>query len=229
MSVNFFNNACVMAGIDCQMYFLLGPPPPTGTPDPMFPYFVGLPFWWPPATFWNRTGKVTADSFQMIDVDFSLLLIPHTPFPAPPGPGQTLNYLSVVGASGSEAMLGIGSVTGEGDPLAACLYGVMGLNLNCWEFGDQPTGAVLSACSVKTTPSTLDYALAGLKWFAVGFLGDYLGKLLGKKLGRVVAKLAKILEKIPEAVWEVLIKQIVVNLMEQVAVLVRWTMRKLGY
>jgi hypothetical protein len=229
MSVNFFNNACVMAGVEMHEFVHLAPTPKGEVEIPLFPYFVGLPFWWPIATFWNRTGKVTADTFQMMNVSFSLLFVIHINLGGVPGPGQPYNLFKIVGTSGSEASLGIGSVTGEGEPLAACLAGPVGLNLNCWKVGDQPTGVVFSPCSVKTTPTALDYALAGLKWLSVGFLGEYVGKLVGKKLGQVMVKLAKILAKIPEAIWDFVIKQIVVNLIEKVAVLVRWTMRKLGY
>lgn len=221
MSSNFLNNSAVMAGLDMHIFMNVAPPPPLNVPIPMA-YFVGLPFYWPPATFWNRTGKVTADTWKMIDVDFSLLLVPHTALGGVPGPAQPVNLLKIVATSGSEASLGIGSVEGEGDPLAACIAGPVALNFNCWEFGDQPSGVVLCVCSVKTTPSLLDYLLAGLKWLAVGFLGDFLGGLLGKKL-------AKLIRKIPEAVWEFVVKQIVVNTIEQVAELVRWVARKLGY
>jgi len=222
MPSNFLNNSAVMMGVDFQMFFNVGPPPPTGTPIPMFPYFVGLPFYWPPATFWNRTGKVTADTWKMIDVDFSLLLIPHTPMGGVPGPAQAVNILKIVATSGSEASMGIGSVTGEGDPLAACLAGPVGINFNCWEFGDQPSGVVICVCSVQTTPSGMDWAMAALKWFAVGFLGEFMGKFLGKKL-------AKLLKKIPEAIWETVVKQIVINLVEQIAVQIRKIARALGH
>ena len=221
MSSNFLNNSAIMAGIDIHLFYNVGPPPVTGTPIPVFPYFVGLPFYWPPATFWNRTGTITADTWKMIDVDFSLLLVPHTPIGGVPGPAQAVNILTIVLTSGSEASLGIGSVEGEGDPLAACIAGPVGLNLNCWQFGDHPSGAVLCVCSVKTSPTALDYALGLHKWLAVGLLGEW-GGVLGKRL-------AKYIRKIPKAVWEFIFKQLVVNTIEQVAELIRYVARKLGY
>lgn len=222
MSVNFYHNFAIMAGIDFHMFFNVGPPPPTGTPIPLFPYWVALPFCWPPATFWNRTGKVTADTHYMIDQDFSLLLVPHTNVGGVPGPAQAVKVLEITATSGSEVFMGIGSVTGEGDPLGACLAACVGLNLNCWESGDHPTAPVLCVCSVKTTPSLLDYGLAVLKWISVGFLGEFLGKLGGKAL-------AKLVKKIPKAVWEFIVKQVVVNTIEYVAQAIRAIARALGY
>lgn len=234
MSVNFLNNSAIMVGLDDHIFYASAPPPIFQIPFPHYFYLVGAPFGWVPATFWNRTGKVTADAEKMIDVDFSLLLVPHMPLPPlPPGIHQVPNYAEIFATSGSEASLGIGNVTGEGDPLAACFVASLALNLNCSTEGDHPTGNVFCTCSVQTTPTWLDYALGAFKWFVVGFLGEFLGNLggpgLGEIFGKVPGKVGKLIAMIPEAVWQFIVKQAVINAMEQVAVLVRYIARKLGY
>lgn len=223
MSVNFLNNSAIMFGGDLHEFYQTLPGPPYQMYYPLFLYLVGAPFAFWPATFWNRTSKVTADAEKMIDVDFSLLLVPHMWVPPLlPGFLQFPKHAEIIATSGSEVSLGIGSVTGEGDPLAACFAACIARNLNCWTSGDHPSGHVICICSVKTKPSLLDYALGILKWIAVGFLGELAGGKLGGALGRKIAR-------IPQSVWEFLVKQAVINAIEQVAELIRYIARKFGY
>ncbi|MDI3291755.1 hypothetical protein [Polyangium sp. 15x6] len=180
MSVNFYNNLAIMAGIDLHDFY------PPGVVDErnaakFWPYAVGAPFWWPAAWVWGRTGTVTADGWQMIDEDFSLFLVPHTHIVGVPGPMQAMQYAKILGPSGSEPALTIRSVTVKGAPLAACIHGAVGLNLNCWEDGDHPSGLVLSVTSVKTTATLGDVVAGIVKWVSVGLIAPQLGKLAGRR------------------------------------------------
>ncbi|MRG93030.1 hypothetical protein [Polyangium spumosum] len=211
MSVNFYNNSAIMVGIDVHDFY----PFPGVVEDQKvpWPYAVGAPFFWPAANFWHRTGTITADGWQMIHDEFSLFLVPHVHLFAEMGLLQVPQYAKILGPSGSEPMLAIGSVTGQGNPLAACMFGALGLNFNCWEKGDQPTGYVLSVTSVKTSPTLADLASGAVKWVSLGFLAPRLGEIVGARLGGIGGPL----ESIPISIIEFITEQIVKKLMEPVA------------
>jgi hypothetical protein len=183
MSVNFYNNRAWMVGVDLHDYYVPGPGP--GIPVP-WGYVVFAPMWWPPATFWKRTGTVTADGWKMIQGGFQLRLVPHIPaLPPPPHPlSQAINLALIILLSKSTATMTVHSVTGEGKALATCVYGAFGLNANC---GKQLVGPVIDPSTVRTSPSLGDYASA-VAAFALGKVINVPIPIVGGLLKKFIIK-----------------------------------------
>jgi hypothetical protein len=87
----------------------------------------------------------------------------------PPNPiKQIATERAIQKAATSKATMGIASVTGEKGPLATCLSGAEGANLNCT---DQPvrSNTVKAVNSVRTNPTKQDYSQA----FEAEFIEDH--------------------------------------------------------
>jgi hypothetical protein len=163
MSANFYDLSAVMAGVDLHTYLAAGGPVPV--PTPLTPHAVAVPFTWT-ATIYKATASVRADGERMIQLGYDIYLVPHFPLTAlPPHPVlEAVALAKTILASGSEARMAVHSVTGCGEPLATCLAGFFGVNVNCWDpMPSGPTGPVICVSSVKTSPSAGDYvgALVG--------------------------------------------------------------------
>jgi len=185
MSANFYNMSAVMAGVDLHMYVSvgLGGVP---VPLPLSPHAVAAPFAWF-ATLHKATKSVRADGHPMVQLGYDIYFVPHLPMTlAPPHPAfEPLTLAACIAESGSEARMAVHSVTGLGEPLATCLMGFFGLNVNCWDpIPSAPTGAVVCIGSVKTSPSLGDYAGAVVGYFVdAGF--DFVAELGGPIVAQI--------------------------------------------
>lgn len=182
MTVNFLNTSALMVGVDAHAYY---PAVPPGKEVPAWPHLVGMKFSGP-SMFWNLTKKSTSEANAMVQDGWSLVTVPHIPYPAPPGPEELVEYLMLIITSGSEPILAIGSVTGEGTALTVCVYGCVGWNLNCGPFeSDMVTGAVICVNSVQTTPTLSDVVGAAIKVLAASILAPLVGYYAGKSFDRL--------------------------------------------
>ena len=157
MSVCFYNNHGIMGGMDVHTYITVGP---KGIPVPVKAvHLVGTLTAGPSADRSKRTYTVHADGVPMIELGFANSPVPHVPLTAlPPHPTEALNLLVIHAASSSKTVMGVASVTGEGTALATCVSGFLGANSNC----GPGVGEVLNPCSVITSPSATDYAMAAV-------------------------------------------------------------------
>lgn len=192
MSCNFYKNSGVMVGIDLHTYHaVVGVLP--DVPIPFFPHVVAAPLAWP-ATWWKRTGSVQADGFQMIQGGFDIYFVPHVPIMVIPPASSELRHLiiEVISGSGSKAQLQAHSVTGEGNPLATCMAGAVGLNVNCFDDGISAfTGIVVNPGTVKTTPTAGDYAGAVAAWAFDCILGYAVNNAVKKVGGKYYQEFLK--------------------------------------
>jgi hypothetical protein len=178
VSANFYDNSGIMAGMEMHKYWMAGPPPPTGTPVPLHPHASACPFSQKAAKWYLRTTTITSDAQLMIAGGFDDGPVLHLPYPLPPGPAEALQYTIVFANSTSTAQLTVGSVTGEGNELACCIYGFYGLNINCSDPIDGPLGHVICVNSVKTSPTLGDFISAILNWLVGAGINYKIGKLL---------------------------------------------------
>lgn len=192
MSACFYDDGGVMNGIDAHTYITVGP---LGVPLPVLftPHYAGTLFIGP-STPSKRTPTVTAESRQMIKQGFENILVPHVPLTfLPPHPAEVGEIALIIFMSSSKALLGIGSVTGEGGSLAICIDGPVGLNPNC----GPGAGAVYNPSSVVTSPTAADFAFAAFDYVIGLIAGEIAGKLIPKSLKNKIAKaiLKKLLSK----------------------------------
>ncbi len=183
MSVCFYDNFGIMVGVDLHIFLTIGP---KGIPlaVPNIPHVVGVPNWWPAATFWKRTPTVTSDGWKMIQRGFKTFAVPHVFFTGlPPHPAEVGQLAKTIALSNSTSHMGIGSVTGEGAPLATCLAGPVGANKNCGG-----GGVVINPNSVVTSPTAADYASAAASALASYLLGKIPIPLLKPIVGSTVDK-----------------------------------------
>ena len=177
MSVNFLNTNAYMIGIDAHTFC---PAVPPGAQIPAWPHIVGMKFSGP-SIYTSLTTKTKSETHAMVKEGWSLVAVPHIPLPAPPGPKELQEYLILVVTSGSEPVLAIGSVTGEGVSLTVCVSGCVGWNLNCGPFeSDMITGAVLCFSTVQTTPTLSDFVGAAIKTVATSIVAPIVGFFVGK-------------------------------------------------
>lgn len=181
MSACFYNNAGTMTGIDGHKYMALVPPNPLPTPG-LAIYIAGAAFRQGAATFYKRTATLTSDGHKMLMGGFDLYLVFHIPvFPllpalmVPPHPAELLNTAAIIADSGSKAQLQAHSVTYKNAPLATCIAGPAGLNVNCWDSGlSAPSGVVVNMNSVITSPTWGDYFGAIAGWIADMAIGVFI-------------------------------------------------------
>jgi hypothetical protein len=179
MGANFYDNSGKMAGIDLHKY-RQALPPPTGLLQPAWPHAVAIHFSSTAAKAYLRTSSVTSDSQLMLAGGFDngpVWVHAFLPVP-PPHPAEGAIFALVLATSTSTAQLTVSSVTGEGNPLAVCITGCWGLNVNCCEPMDMPCGHVIVVNSVKTNPTIGDYLSAIVMWLLNAVFGWRVGKLL---------------------------------------------------
>lgn len=190
MSVSFYNANGTMIGADLHDYWTVIPPAPPPVVIPAL-HFVVATFDGPCDEAKTRPANVTSDGKPMIQKDFKRTFVgPHLPLtPAAPHPLEVVNWGTTVALSGSVALLGVATVTGGGNPLACCVYGAAGANLNCGDPIDLPLNLVINENSVLTQPTAMDFAEAvftfatsGLVSKAVGKAFDRIGKGISKRI-----------------------------------------------
>ncbi|MBI4956359.1 MAG: hypothetical protein HY908_30360 [Myxococcales bacterium] len=172
------------------------------------------PFWW--LSNGKRTSTVTADGKRMIKGSFDLDVVPHLPGFAPiPHVTEWAVVAWVIAMSSSKPALMASTVTGQGEPLAVCLDGPAGLNIDC---GAAKAGPVCCHATVVTEP-TLEDCLGMALAFGVAFGLDFLaGKLAGAAgtllKGQLGKLLAKMLEQIPEAMRKTVLKDLIKRILK---------------
>lgn len=181
MASNFYNMHGLMHGIDIHHYLAF---PAIEMP---MPHVVGAPFIWFNSTPHKICRTVTMNGALALNGGYTNMAVPHFPIPlAPPSPGEPAVLAAVLIASGSKAQLSAHKVTHDGDALAVCVKSMIGLNVNCGDPFDAPSGVVLNLNSVETQPTAGDYvgAIAGyVVDAAIGWaLGDAGKTLLKDKI-----------------------------------------------
>jgi hypothetical protein len=177
MAANFLNNSGEMVGFDVHKYWVSQPAPPFTAPVPAWVYLVAAPFSWFAATGEKRTCTVTSDTFPMIQGGFEIKVVPHGPIPGPAGWMEIVELILIHLLASSKARLTAHSVTGQGSPLATCIASDAGLNVNCQELFDAPSGAVVNVNSVETSPTAGDYLGAIVGYAVDAAIGWAVGEL----------------------------------------------------
>ena len=97
--------------------------------------------------------------FDFIQDGYELLLVIHVPLALDPKAGA--EAIKAILTGGSKPFMAKQTVSGEGKPLACCLYGLLGLNNNCWSAGPLkkvPSGIVLcstwGSCRPRSSSSS---------------------------------------------------------------------------
>lgn len=181
MSVSFYNANGTMIGADLHDYWTVIPPAPPPVVIPAL-HFVVATFDGPCDEAKTRPANVTSDGKPMIQKDFKRTFVgPHLPLTAAaPHPSEIMNWLTTVALSGSVALLGVATVTGGGNPLACCVYGAAGANLNCGDPIDLPLNLVINENSVLTQPTDMDFAEAVFMFAMSGLVSLGVGKAFDK-------------------------------------------------
>lgn len=162
MSVRFYNTTGKMVGIDLHLFQMFVPPDPLPVPVPCFPHFVYAPLSWGYSAEKSKLENVTSDGAAMLQKGHKLkMILPHFGLGLP-HPLEAVQWAGVVLSSKTTCIMGVASVTGCGEPLATCLAGWWGLNLNCSSPVDLPSGHVFNGNTVRTTPALSDYANAAI-------------------------------------------------------------------
>lgn len=192
MSANFYDTLGVMVGVDTHGY---KPAPP------VWAHIVGISFASPAALTSKRTPRVRADGVPMLQQGYDVYLVPHVPVPlSVPAPAAPVQLAKIIAMSGTRAPLGVRSVRAEGGKLACCVAGLAGLNMNCNDPADAPTGLVVQLSTVQTQPTKGDLASAAV-WSAVdALIGWATGEALDEGgVGALAQALVKhIVRRIPE-------------------------------
>lgn len=227
MSSCFYNSNGDMVGLDYHDYTGAGPP------IPFPPYFVPVPgkaFYLVIGSFDDtcdkedaRLKKVTSDGHPMIQRDFKLVNVtPHLPLiPIPlllPHPIFEPALMGVIiYFSGSTALLAVASVTGVGTPLACCIGGAWGTNLNCGDPIDLPSDVVHNSSSVLTQPTGADFARAVLDFAISGLISKLVGDGFDALIEKYATQLVKILLKTILFPLRKKVEDIIKNIAEDVA------------
>ncbi|WP_438011034.1 hypothetical protein WME89_21630 [Sorangium sp. So ce321] len=213
MPANFYNNKAAMVGVDrhparvvlAQIDIVFGRKLP-------WIYAVAVPFWWPGGDEGKRTSTVTADGEKMIRETFFISKVPHVPAPGPFHPTQALTNASIIKNSKTRPFLAASRVTSEGEPLAICLAGPVGFDMNCQEVdGGKPealNGLVISGCTVMTQPTVKDFVFRIFDEFIKEWLAEKVVSLLD-----LVLKYFKI-GAIPRAIVSWVAKKVVPKLID---------------
>ncbi|MBK8253264.1 MAG: hypothetical protein IPK82_11435 [Polyangiaceae bacterium] len=211
MSVRFYNTTGVMVGVDLHSYHACVPPDPFPVFIPFHPHVVGETFRSPICDGKSKLNNITADAAPMLQKDHKFYVFPHIPIPVPPPyPTEVTQVALAIAGSKTTCVMGVASVTGAGQPLATCLAGWWGLNLDCSSPLDIPSGAVFNGNTVRTQPAISDYANAILD-IALGSVLKGLELLLpagkAKKIVKSIIKYKKKV-KIVEQVFKEIMKQV---------------------
>ncbi len=163
MSVCFYNTKGWMVGIDVHMFQMAVPPDPLPVTMPFFPHAVGVKLSWGFCSEKSKLKNVTSDGAPMLQKGHKLKMVPHVFVPcALPHPLEAVQIAAVIASSKTTCVMGVESVTGGGAPLATCLIGFWGLNVDCSSPVDIPSGNVFNGNTVRTSPSAADYVNAGI-------------------------------------------------------------------
>lgn len=209
MSVRFYNTAGWMIGVDLHRYQAVGPGVPI--PIPFHPHIVVVPLSWSISAEKSRLQNVTSDGEPMLQKGHKLKMIPHVPIPYPlPHLAETAELAQVLVSSKTTCVMGVASVTGGGEPLATCLAGWWGLNVDCFSPVDAPSGHVFNGNTVRTSPTLADYVNAGID-VALGGLEKAIEMILPdgsvKKWFKTITKLKKRI-KMAEQVVKYILKKL---------------------
>jgi hypothetical protein len=194
MPVCFYNASGAMAGADWHDYVMDAQVGPVPVPVPIKAFHFVM------ASFEDRCDDdtmrlthVTSDRRPMIQGDFKLVyVLPHVPITAaPPHPVEAVVWGTIFVLSGSTALLAVATVTGEGKPLACCVYESFGANVNCGEPIDMPTGIVHNSNTVLTQPTADDFARAVLDWAVSGLISKIVGGLFDAAVKKYAGKVLK--------------------------------------
>ena len=202
MSANFKNNTATMSGIDLHTVKFLPPMSPkeivTGHAVEDWPHAASIGFASPAGDEGKRTSKLTADKAKMIREGFTIGKVSHVPMLGPFHPAEAVQLAKIIKNSKTKVFMTIMSVTSEGDPLAICLKGPVGIDLNCNSDDSlMPTGMVLCLCSVETQPTVKD--------FVFRTFDEFIKKWLAKKIISLIDQIVKALKPrfVPDFAWKV--------------------------
>jgi hypothetical protein len=203
MLVNIYNKKGIMIGIDLHKYWVLLPPPapPTGVPK-ITPHAVGIPFVWLSATPYKAADTVQTSGSTTLQGGYDWYRIVHIPLTtAAPGPGEAVEFIKITALAGSKAQMSVHSVTAEKGAVATCIAAFVGLNVNCNEPADMPTGPTFVSNTVRTSPTAGDYAGAGAGYALDAALNFGFGKALTHKRVKDIAEviLKHIFRRAPDA------------------------------
>jgi hypothetical protein len=187
MASNFYNLTGVMIGVDIHKYVMFPAVPSFNA------HVVGTPFRWLTPTPHKIGRSVSMNGSSCLRGGYSNMLVNHSPIPLPPPSPLEVPLLAlVILSSGTKAQLTAHKVTHKGDALAVCVESMIGVNVNCGDPFDMPTGMVLNVNSVETQPTAGDYvgAVAGyILDAALGWaLGEAGGELLKNPIREVILK-----------------------------------------
>jgi hypothetical protein len=172
MASNFYNLTGVMFGVDIHKYVMI-PAIPTFNA-----HIAGAPFKWLTSTPHKIGFSVSMNGSASLRGGYSNCFVPHTPIPfPPPSPGEIPVLALVILNSGTKAQLTAHKVTHKGDALAVCVKSMLGVNVNCGDPFDMPTGVVLNLNSVETQPTAGDYAGAIAGYIVDAAIGFAIGKV----------------------------------------------------
>lgn len=182
MSANFYNESGVMLGLDIHRFWTAAM-----VPVPTWPYVAVARFAGPSCDTGKLTPSVTSSAKPMCQEGFDLKAVAHIFVPlALPDPFlEGCELVHIVAASSSKAVLAVASVSGQGKPLAVCIEGGFGLNVNCHEGWKLPTGVVIQPNTVMTQPTAGDFASA----FVDLALDNVIGKVSGPIAGKIAEKM----------------------------------------
>lgn len=196
MSVTFYHESGVMLGVDLHDYYIEGSP----TAVPLWPYAVGINFYWPTLLTKKRHYGITMELEASYEGGVDFYLVPHVPLPlAPPNAALEIGeVMKIVALSGSKAWMQVHKVKLNGGNAATCTKLEFGSNQNCCApFDNNALNMVWNLNSVRTEPTKGDYA------------GSAIGMLVDSALGWGVGELAKKAgEKRGGALTEEIIKQV---------------------
>lgn len=176
MPSNFYNLHGLMHGVDPHLYHAF-----PEIPVPM-PHIVAAPLIWFDSTPHKVARTVTMNGVSALCGGYTNMAVPHVPVPLlPPGPAEPAWLAAVILGSSSKAQLSAHKVTHGGEALAVCVISMVGLNVNCCDPFDAPTGAVLNINSVETQPTAGDYAGAIAGYIVDAAIGWAFGEFATKK------------------------------------------------
>lgn len=184
MSANFYNSSGSMFGLDLHDYLGMVPP------EVLVP-IPGKAFYGVAADFdgscddeSTRLKTVTTNGKPTLQGGFARKFIVHVPIvPVPsmlPHPLELGLCGLLLSFSSSTAILKKATVTGGGKPLAICVHGAWGINLNCGDPVDLPLDVVHNENSVKTEPSAGDFVAAVVEAIVNAIVGALVGKMAEK-------------------------------------------------
>lgn len=206
MSSNFYDTTGVMVGLDGHKYWAIVPPDPV--PIEAEAAYVSAAQYavFPVEDAATRTATLTSDGKRMIQGKCKLQNALHYPVivPGPPHPVmEPIELALIIVYASTVPVLRRQCVTGQGQPLAICLYWALGVNLNCGEPVKMPSGGVFNLNTVKTQASWQDAVPTIVDWIIDSLVGVLFKKMLSNTLKKKLKEdlereLARIIQKMTE-------------------------------